>query len=438
MPTLAINGGRPLRTKPFARYLPIGAEERAAVNRVLESGTLSGFYGSYHPAFRGGPEIQAMEADWASFFGARHAVAVNSATSGLIAAVGAARICPGDEVIVTPVSMAATATAIIVWGGIPVFADIEPDYFCLDPESVERAITPRTRAIMVTDIFGMPYDADAINAIARKHGLLVIEDNAQGPNARLNGRYAGTLGDIGVFSLNYHKHIHTGEGGVVCTDSDELADRLRMIRNHAEAVAGGRVENEPDLDLTNMVGFNFRLGEMEAAIASEQVKKLAGLVEAGVANVRYLESKLAEIPALTMPRLRPGSTHSYYLHAIRYDSEKAGVSRDRFVKAVAAELPPTHGRESDGPLIFSGYGRPLYLLPMYQRRIAFGQRGYPFDSPYNESLTSYREGICPVAERLATEWIVHELFRPPATKSDLDDVAAAFWKVWEHHEELRA
>lgn len=403
---------------------------------VIESGKLSGFYGSYDAGFLGGEQVRHLEDEWASHFGSRNAVTVNSATSGLMAAVGAAGIGPGDEVIVTPVSMSATATAIVVWGGIPVFADIEPEYFCLDPEAVRRAITPRTRAIMVTDLFGLPYDRDAIAAVAEQHGLTVIEDNAQGPSAKLNGQYAGTLGNMGVFSLNYHKHIHTGEGGVVCTDDDRLADRMRMIRNHAEAVAGGRIVDEPDLDLLNMVGFNFRLGEMEAALARSQLLKLESLVDQGVANVRYLEAGFSEIPCLSMPPVRPGASHSYYLHGILFDESVAGISRETFVQAVAAELAVTEGRESDGPLVFAGYGVPLYKLPMYSRGIAIGREGFPFSTGSKPVKEMYPGGLCPVAESVLERIIVHELFRPPATQDDLDDVINAFTKVWKHRSEL--
>ena len=436
MPSLAINGGEPVRKTPFRRYETLGTEEREAVLRVMDSGVLSGFYGSYDEGYLGGPEVRALESEWASYFGSKFAVAVNSATSGLIAAVGAAHISPGDEVIVTPISMSATATAIVVWGGIPVFADIDGQTFCLDPASVESRITERTRAIMVTNLFGQPYDHEAINAIASRNGLIVIEDNAQGPSAKHGDRYAGTLGDMGIFSLNYHKHIQTGEGGVVCTDDPVLADRMRMIRNHAEAVAGGRIIDEPDLDLTNMIGFNFRMGELEAAIAREQLPKLAGLVEAGVANVEYLESGLANIEALTMPQVRADCTHVYYEHAMLFDEDAAGASRSAFVEALQAELPITIGKEAEGPLIFAGYGKPLYMLPMYQNRAGMGKNGFPFDSPYNERIPDYSEGLCPTAESVLSELLLTELFRPPASRSDIDDVIEAFQKVWKYRNEL--
>ena len=261
MPHLAINGGTPVRTAPFPRYNTIGSEEKQAVMEVLEDGVLSQFLGTWHPDFYGGPRIQKLEKEWAEYFGVKHAVTVNSATSGLYAAVGAAGVGPGDEVIVSPYTMAASATAALVYGAIPVFADIDPDIYCLSPRSIRERITPSTRAIIVVDIFGHPADMDEIMAIAAEHNLAVIEDNAQGPGALYNGKYAGALAHMGVFSLNYHKTIHTGEGGVIVTDDDELAERLQLIRNHAEVVVRGKgVQN-----LVNMVGFNYRMTEIEAA-----------------------------------------------------------------------------------------------------------------------------------------------------------------------------
>ena len=252
---LAINGGLKVRTKPFPFCSTIGTEEISHVTRVLSSGVLSQFIGAQHQYFYGGPEVRALEKEWAKYFGVKHAISVNSATSGLICAVGASGVEPGDEVIVTPYSMCISATAPLFYSAIPVFADIEKKYFCLDPASVEKNITKRTKAIIVVNLFGQPYDADKINHIARKHNLVVIEDNSQAPGAQYKGKYSGTLGDMGIYSLNYHKHIQSGEGGVIVTNDDYLAKKIRLIRNHAEAA----VEDGQSQDLANMLGFNFRM-----------------------------------------------------------------------------------------------------------------------------------------------------------------------------------
>lgn len=434
MEKLAIHGGHPVRTTPFPAYRVIGDEESQAVAEVLRSGVLSRYLGCWHEDFYGGPEVQAFEREWAEYFGVKHAIAVNSCTSGLYCAVGAVGTEPGEEIIVSPYTMAASATAPLVYNAVPVFADIEEDCFCLDPRSIEVRITPRTRAIIVVDIFGLPYDADAVNAIAKKHDLYVIEDNAQAPGALHKGKFAGTLGDIGVFSLNYHKHIHCGEGGVMVTDNDDLAEKLRLIRNHAEAVVG----DSGATNLVNMIGFNYRMTEVHAAIARVQLRKLDGLLKERQRNCEYLAAELAKIPAILPPKVREGCTHAYYVHPFRFLADVAGVSRDRFIEAVCAELPPTELREKEGVLVSCGYVKPLYLAPMFQKRIAYGSRGCPFVKPWYDGEVDYSEGLCPVTERMHDhEFFEHELMRPPMSREDLDDVVAAFVKVWENRDALR-
>ena len=256
---LALFGGPKTIQQVFPKYNPIGSEELSAAKQVIESGVLSQFLGAWHEDFYGGPKVREFEKQAADYFGVKHAVTVNSWTSGLVAAVGAIGIEPGDEVITTPWTMSATATAILHWNAIPVFADIDPDTYNLDPQSIEANITPYTKAIVVADIFGQSADMDEIMAIANRHELKVISDTAQAPGAFYKGRYAGTCAHVGGYSLNYHKHIHTGEGGILVTDDDGIAERLQLIRNHAEVVVGDKgVKN-----LSNMIGHNFRLGEIE-------------------------------------------------------------------------------------------------------------------------------------------------------------------------------
>ncbi|OGV90875.1 DegT/DnrJ/EryC1/StrS aminotransferase [Microgenomates group bacterium RIFCSPLOWO2_01_FULL_46_13] len=433
MKQLAINGGKKVRTIPFPAYVTVGEKEKQAIARVIDSGVLSRFLGAWHEDFYGGPEVKAFENEWAKYFGVKHAVAVNSATSGIYAAVGAAGINPGDEVIVSPYSMSASAVAPLIYGGIPVFADIETDYFCLSPASIEARITPLTRAIIVVDIFGQPYDADIINAIAKRHKLILIEDCAQAPGAKYKRRFAGTLADIGIFSLNYHKHIHTGEGGMVVTNDDRLAERVRLIRNHAEAV----LSDKPSDTLVNMVGFNYRMTEIEAAIGRVQLKKLNRLLKSRLENIAYLKKKLFSLPCLEPAKVRPQTQPVYYVLTLKYRKRTSGVPRDRFVEAVAAELAPITLRETEGVKIGKGYTRPLYLLPLFQKRIAFGKNGYPWMKPIYSGHVSYNQGICPVAERMyEDELITLGIFQSPLIRKDLNDVIAAFQKVWEYRSEL--
>lgn len=435
MKILAINGGTKIRTQPFPAYNSIGKEEEAAVLRVLRSGKLSTYLGTWHDDFYGGQEVRFLENEWATYFNVKHAISVNSATSGLYAAVGAIGINPGDEVIVSPYTMSASATAILVYGGIPVFADIEEDYYCLDVNAIKKKITAKTKAIMVVDLFGQPYDADGINALAKEHNLKVIEDTAQAPDATYKNKFAGTLGDIGVFSLNYHKHIHCGEGGIIVTDNDELAQKLRLIRNHAEAVIDAKGYKDRS-DLINMIGFNYRMTEIEASIAREQLKKLPDLTKARIENTHYLSNKLTEIPAITGTKVRKNTTHTFYVHPLIFESSKAnGIHRNIFIEAVKAELPNTILRDDSPVLLGVGYVKPLYLQPIYQEQIAFGSDGYPFNLSRN---TDYQRGICPVTEALHyNKLFTHEFMRPGMEKNDLDDVMSAFEKVWNNMGEIR-
>jgi perosamine synthetase len=421
---LALLGGPATITQPLERYNPIGREEMTAARRVLESGVLSRFLGRWGDDFFGGEKVREFERRCEEAFQVKHAVTVNSWTSGLIAAVGAIGIEPGDEVIVTPWTMSATATAIVHWNAIPVFADIEPDTFCLDPASVEANITPYTRAIMSVDIFGQSADMDALMQIARSHGLKLITDAAQAPGVRYKGGVGGTLGDVGGYSLNYHKHIHTGEGGILVTNDDGIADRLRLIRNHAEAVIADR----DDVDPVNMIGYNFRLGEIEAAIGIEQIRKLDGLVAGRQRAAERLTAGIGSLRGLRTPVIRDGCTHAYYVYPIVLDIAETGVTRERIINALAAE----------GVVGLAGGYTNVHLLPMFQRKIAYGSSGFPWSAPFCRRNVSYAQGICPHAERLHEETFMsfamclHQL-----DGRDVDLVVAAFKKVWANLEDLR-
>lgn len=415
--SLALFGGPRTITEPLRRYNSIGREEVEAATRVVESGVLSAFLGCWAPDFLGGPCVQAFERQCEQYFRVKHAVTVNSATSGLIAAVGAAGIEPGDEVIVTAWTMCASATAILHWNGIPVFADIEAETFCLDPASVERNVTPYTKAIMTVDIFGHPSDTDTLMAIAKRHGLKVIADTAQAPGACHTGRYAGTCTDVGVYSLNYHKHIHTGEGGIVVTNDDRTADRVRLIRNHAEAVVGDMAFD----DLRNMVGYNFRLGEVESAIGTEQLKKLEYFVADRQRVANRLSRGLAGLEGLRTPIVKPGCTHVYYIYPIVLDAAIVGVPRATLVAALEAEGVTG---------LAAGYVN-AHLLPMFQRKIAYGSAGFPWTSDICHRDVSYAKGICPVAEQLHDEaFIGFEICQHELDDADVDRVVQAFQKVW--------
>jgi dTDP-4-amino-4,6-dideoxygalactose transaminase len=426
---LAINGGKPVRTKLFPAYNTIGDEEKAAVRHVLDSGNLSQYLGAWSHDFLGGPTVRKFEENWCESFKTNYSISVNSNTSGLYTAIGAIGIQPGDEVIVSPYTMSASAIAPLVYGGIPVFADIHPDTYCMDPISIEQKITNLTKAILVVHIFGHPAEMDQIMAIAKKYNLYVIEDCAQAPHGLYKGKNVGTIGDIGVFSLNYHKHIHTGEGGVITTNNPDLADRCQMIRNHAENVVAQRgIKN-----LTNLIGYNYRMTEIESAIGIEQLKKLPDLLDQRLNNVNFLNEKLASFPAFEiLPMLTDGSVNTYYVYPVKFSSQIAGIHRNKFVEALKAELPSAILRET-APLLGAGYVKPLYLQPIYQQKASWA-----FNPTLYNGDVSYNEGICPVTEKMHFDVLfTHEFMRPGMTKNDMNDVVNAIEKVFENVHELK-
>ena len=418
MEKLALLGGTPVIDKEFKKYNPLGAEELNAAKEVIDSGVLSQFLGRWHEDFYGGPKVQEFEMEAAKYFGVKHAITVNSWTSGLVAAVGAIGIEPGDEVIVSPWTMSASATAILHWNAIPVFADIDIDTYNLSPDSILKNISPQTKAIMVVDIFGQSADMDVIMEIAKKHKLKVISDTAQAPGALYGDKYAGTCADVGGFSLNYHKHIHTGEGGILVTDDDDIAERLQLIRNHAEVV----VKDKGVTNLTNMVGHNFRLGEIECAMGIEQLRKLKGLVQSRQLLAERLTEGLKSLDGLKTPTQFNNRTHVYYVYAMQLDLEVLQVSRQKIVEALAAE----------GVIVSSGYQN-IHLIPMYQQKIAFGSKGFPWSSEFCKREISYKKGICPNAEYLNdNSYIGFGMCVYDLTLEDIKLIVNAFHKVWKN------
>ena len=419
---LAILGGKPIRTSPFPAYPVIGDEEKRAVMEVLDSGQLSTFSAS-RQGFLGGKKIQAFEAAFAGYHGVEHAIAVNSATSGLHAAVAACDAGPGDEVIVPPYTFTATATAVLHHNAIPVFADVDPVTFCMDPARLEAAITPRTKAVIPVHLLGHPADMDPILAIARRHGLKVIEDCAQAPGARYKGRLVGTMGDCGVFSFQETKNMATGEGGMVITNDPMLAEHARMIRNHGEAVVAGEARKY----LTSTIGWNYRMTEIEAAIGTVQLTKLDGLNKARHELAAYLLDAMPAHPGLIFPTEPSTINHVYHVFGMRYDESKIGVPRSRFLEALIAEGIP----------MSAGYPRPLYHNPLFQDRLAYGKKGCPFTCSLYEGTVSYAKGLCPVAEDLCARTALWTfVVRPPGTVRDMQDIVAAFEKVLDNSASL--
>lgn len=415
---LALLGGDKVREKPFPPHPIIGEEELQAVTDVLKSGRLSTFIAQVGEHFLGGEKIKQFEGKFVSYFGVKHAVAFNSATAALHAAVVACGVKAGEETIVPPYTFTSTATCALMHNAIPMFVDIKPDIFCIDPAKIEPAITPKTWAIIPVHLFGHPADMDEIMAIAKKHNLKVIEDCAQAPGAIYKGRPVGTIGNCGIFSFQETKNITTGEGGMLITNNEEIAEVARMIRNHGEVILESQKQRTYRSDI---LGWNYRMTEMEAALGIEQFKKLDELNQKRIELANYLSERLAEIDGLTPPVVYPYVKHVYYVFPLKYDEDRIGVPRDLFVKALVAEGIP----------FGAGYVRPLYLNPIYHEN-------KPFIYNYFGKEINYDKGLCPVTERLyEKELILTMVCRPPANWDDMNDVVKAVKKVLENRRELR-
>jgi dTDP-4-amino-4,6-dideoxygalactose transaminase len=354
-------------------------------------------------------------------------VTFNSATTALHGAIVALEIGPGDEVIVPPYSMAASATCVLQNGAVPIFADIDERTFCISPESIKSRITKYTKAIVVVDLFGQAAALDEIMAIAKEHNLKVIEDNAQSPNATYKGKLVGTIADIGIFSLNVNKIVQAGEGGILVTNNDRYAHRAQLLRNHGESV----VDALPDYQDGPIFGSNYRMTEIEAAISYEQILKLPFLTEKRLQLCEHLTKRLTElnIDGITLPYIPPENTHVYFHYPLKIDEQKLGVSRDVMAKALNAE----------GFQMSAGYVKPIYLLRVFQERKAFNETNFPFEYPGYDGKPNYDKGLCPVVERMfEKELLSTQLCQYPRTLKHVDQYVEAIQKVLAHKDELQA
>lgn len=398
MSHLAAAGGTPLRTTPYPSWPQAGREELEALQQVLDSGAWSSTHGT---------RVSAFEKRFAAYQEAGFGVCVNSGEAALLLSLRAIGLPPGAEVIVPAYTFVATATAVLQAGGIPVFADVDPHSWCLDPEAAEALVSPATAAIMPVHFGGLPADMGPILELAADHGLAVIEDAAQAWGARYRGRAVGAIGNSGAFSFHASKNLTAGEGGIVLTNEAELAARCRSLSDCGRAASDHRYTHR-------LVGGNYRMTEFQGAVLCTQLDRYPQLLERRRRNAEKLRRELAQLPGVEPQALPEHSTHAWHLVVVRIQPQEfGGIPKSSLVEALAAEGIPVTG----------GYASPPYEQPLFSGGEGAGSR----------------RGPCPVAERgCASEvlWIRQRALL--GSEEDALDAARAFAKVQRYRTELEA
>jgi dTDP-4-amino-4,6-dideoxygalactose transaminase len=401
---LAIHGGKPVRSRPFPEWPIFGDVEEQYLLRALRSGKWGRLAGD---------EVARFEKSFADYHQAKHAVGVVNGTVGLRLALIAAGIGKGDEVIVTPYTFLATASAVVEANATPVFADLDLETFNIDPAAVESLVTPRTKAIIPVHLGGQAVDMDALLAIARRHKLALIEDAAHAHGAEYKGRRVGAIGQMGMFSFQSSKNLCSGEGGIVLTNDDTLAERLWSIHNCGRRVGRAWYEHFT-------IGGNYRLSEFQGAVLNAQWTRFDEQTTTRDSNGRYLAERIARIPGLYPQRRGPEHTrNSYHLFCFRLVADEFGMSRDALIAALNAEGIPS----------LAGYIIPLYRQGLFAN-LAFGPyQGFRRAHPELD----YGRTSCPNCEAICYEqgvWFEQRMLL--GTRADIDDIVAALEKIHAH------
>lgn len=404
----AILGGQPACPEPWPTWPIHDQDEETRLLKVLRSGE-----------WWFGENVQQFEQEFATFQGAKYGVTCTNGTTAIEMGLRAIGVVEGDEVIVPPYSFISTASAVATLGAIPVFADIQPETLCIDPDDVAKKITPRTKAIIPVHIAGLMADMERINALAKEHNLVVLEDAAHAWGSQLQRRGAGTWGACGTFSFQVSKNITAGEGGILVTDDEDLADLCRSF-THC-----GRTKDSQWYD-HNLLGSNLRITEFQAAILLAQLGRLADQVERREHNAARLNEALAEIPGIRCLASAPQMTRrSYHMVIFRLEESTFGLSRDLFIKALNAEGVPAS----------EGWYRPLYQNGVFQN--AHEGPAHGIRSPLADKGVDYRNVSCPVCEQVCRDavWIPQNVLL--ADEAQIESLILAIQKVAQHADSLR-
>lgn len=421
---LAVNGG-PQAVPPGLkkRWPEITEEDKAAVLGVLERNKLSGV---------DGPESLGLEADWASYTGSKHVLTFNSGTAAIHAALFAAGVGPGDEVITSAFSFSGSFHPILHQNAVPVFVDIDPRTYNLDVAQIEAKITDQTRALLPVHIHGLPADMDELLALGQEYNIPVIEDACQAHGATYKGQMAGTIGDIGCFSLNVTKNLSGGEGGLLNTDSDEYVERARLLRTFGERIGQANEKFRPYYSYS--IGWNYRTQEMPAAFARSQLRRLDDYNAIAQRNGEYLSRELAKLPGLIPPHVPPDRTTVYHKYRLRLDPAAWGIDLGRAAKAVAVRDRLLEALEAEGVAVTLWHLTPLPAFPVFQasEEPTDGGRQLPWNACYYDGQVDFDPAHYPESQRLLDESLVINDEAYPIYIQDLELMeyyVAAFRKV---------
>ena len=420
MANLAINGGPMANPQGHHKYPTLRQEDRDAVNRVLDREVFWGLYG---------PEVTGLEREWNEYIGTRHTLSCNSGTAGLHMAVAAVGVQPGDEVITSSLTFVASAMCALQHNAIPVFCDVDPRTFNMDPKKLEAKITEKTKAIIPVDLHGMACDMDEINAIAKKYNIPVIADSCQSHGALYKGRKVGTLADISVFSMNGLKNLECGDGGLFNTDSDEYYEKANTLRVFGEHIKEGVPRDYDSYD----IGWCYRMLEMPAAYARSKLTRLDADNLVRQTNAKYLTEGLAGLPGVITPYVPADRTSVYHYYRIRFDPKALGLSMDpgefraRVQKALQAEGVDAKRWQT----------RPVQKQTLFLRKIGYGY-GCPWNCPHSSGKpVVYSEEDYRVTEQILADSIVlYDPLFPPNGTDVMDRYIAAFKKLWENMDEV--
>lgn len=419
MNRLALTGGSKVMEPGWQKNWPIITEDDIqGVVEVLRSGNLGGG--------AGGPQALALEREWAEYCGVEHALALTNGTAALHCCAAALDIGPGDEVILPAYTFVASAMAVLHHNAIPVFVDVRNDTFCMDYRGIEEKISPRTRAIMPVHVYGQPADMDEILAIARKHGLAVIEDACQAQGATYKGKRAGGLADIGAFSLQTTKNLMCGEGGLITTDSRQLKEKASLTR-----IFGEHFEKQEDRDYNSLtVGWNYRISDFSAVLCRTQLERLDKYNAINRENAQALSSRIAEISGLIPPYV-PGDRESvYYAYGVKVDPQGLGRDVPSSTLRLAFELALT----AEGIPASRWQKMPVPEQQVFQTKTAYG-KGCPWCCPHASGSVSYDLGDYPMTQDVVDSVFKLDEIRAPNTLETVGKVADALEKVAENIDE---